>query len=716
MKSKFGTKLISGAGLGALAALIVYLLSEFILPKLFYSFEARTYDNRVVRSIQDVKSQSIDDIVIIDIDGRSESELGRFQQWPREYYSKMIAYLAESGAAMIGVDIIVVKDLRDPAADQELVRTVKNAGNVFNALYFEREDSISWRYKMTSVPEEFEWQRFAEVLPENVSRHFVNEDRIGNEFYSLLNSGYSLGHVNFRAEVDGVVRKIHLYSNFLDHSYPSLAFNMFKSLTQTDSIIFDLGENVRLFSDGNLVREIPVDDDGNMIINWQGNFQTYRYISFYDVLKKRVPGEYFKNKIILIGTSLPGLFDLRSTPFNPVFPGVEIHANILYTLLSGDFVTKMSPMETFIFLLALGVIIGIIIAFLSPIWSVIIIFLVGFVHVVTAYLWYWESQFWIPIVDPVLTLVATFTLIYLYRYNTEEKGKRFIKQTFSHFVTQSVVDELLDNPDKIKLGGEKKECTVFFSDVKGFTTISEQLTPEALVRLLNEYLTEMTNIVFKHDGMLDKYEGDAIMAVFGAPISHGNHALKACATAIEMQQQLVKLRDLWSKQGRPQIFARCGLNSGPMVVGNMGSETRFDYTVMGDAVNLGARLESANKQYGTSIMIGENTYQETKEGIIVRELDLLRVKGKTEPVKVYELVGLTEIGIPAKKQQIIDIFAQGFKYYLGQEWESALKYFKRAQTIDSKDGPSLTYIKRCERFIQTPPPHDWDGVFTMQTK
>ncbi len=716
MKSKFGTKVIAGAGIGALSALIVYLLSGFLLPELFYSFEARTYDNRVVKSIQDVPSQSIDDIVIVDIDGRSESELGRFQQWPRSYYSDMIRYLAESGAAMIGVDIIIVKDLRDPAADQELIRTMNQAGNVFNALYFEREDSISWRYKMTQIPEEFEWQRFAQILPENVSNNFLSEDRIGNDFFPLLNSGYSLGHVNFRPDIDGVVRKIHLYTNFIDHSYPSLAFNMFMNLTGTDSMSFDLGDNVSMYASGNLVRKIPVDKSGNMIINWSGDFQTYRYISFYDVLKKRVDSQYFQNKIILIGTSLPGLFDLRSTPFNPTFPGVEIHANILYTLLSGDFISKVTGMNAFLLSVILGIVLGVIISLLSPLWSIILVILSGIIHVLTVYIYFLEANVWIPVVDPLLTLVLTFSLIYIYKYNTEEKGKRFIKETFSHFVTHSVVEELLDNPDKIKLGGEKKECTVFFSDVAGFTTISEQLTPEALVRLLNEYLTEMTNIVFKHDGMLDKYEGDAIMAVFGAPISHGNHALKACAAAIEMQEQLVKLREMWGRQGRPQLHARCGLNSGQMVVGNMGSETRFDYTVMGDAVNLGARLESANKQYRTSIMIGENTYQKAKEGIIARELDLLRVKGKTEPVKVYELVGLTETGIPAKKQQVLDIFNKGFEYYLEQNWELAIKYFTQVQMIDSTDGPAKTYLKRCNQFAQTPPPADWDGVFTMQTK
>ncbi|MEE9117897.1 MAG: adenylate/guanylate cyclase domain-containing protein, partial [Calditrichia bacterium] len=265
-------------------------------------------------------------------------------------------------------------------------------------------------------------------------------------------------------------------------------------------------------------------------------------------------------------------------------------------------------------------------------------------------------------------------------------------------------------------GGERKVCTVFFSDVAGFTTISEQMTPEALVKLLNQYLTEMTNIIFEYDGMLDKYEGDAIMAVFGAPIAHGNHAYKCCAAALEMQEKLVLLRNLWSKQGKPQLHVRCGINTGPMIVGNMGSEARFDYTVMGDAVNLGARLEPANKEYGTLIMIGENTYKMAKDQIIVRQLDLLRVIGRKEPAKVYELVGLSEKGISEQKNQVIQFFDKGMENYLLQNWDMAVKYYKQALSIDPMDGPSKRYIARCEQFLETPSGEGWDGVFTMKTK
>jgi adenylate cyclase len=716
MRSKIVSKLIAGILLGLIAATLMWFFASILFPNLFYSYEARTYDSRVDTKIMDVPEQSIEDIIIIDIDGRSESEMGRFQQWSRSYYPRIINFVNEGGAAAIGIDIIFPKDIREPEIDQDFVKAVREAGNVFNALYLEISDSLNWRYRMTKEPDEFEWQRFAYQLPPEVIEAFRQEERIGNEFFDLLNASHAIGHVNFQGDVDGIVRRIFLFSNFNEHSYPSFAFKIFMDLMGIDDLKINLGSSVELYSEGQIVRSIPIDEEGNMLINYAGGFKTYRYLSFYDVLEQRLPKEYFENKIVLIGTSLPGLFDLRSVPFNPSFPGVEIHANIIYTLLTGDFVTQLTKTEIYALLVAIGILVGIITVFLSPLWSIVVILFLGAVHTFVAYHLFLEFNFWLPVITPILTIIVTFSAVYLYKYITEEKGKKFIKETFSHFVTQSVVDELLENPDKIKLGGEKKECTVFFSDVVGFTTIAEQLTPEALVRLLNEYLTQMTNIVFSYDGMLDKYEGDAIMAVFGAPISHGNHAYKACATALEMQEQLVKLRQMWGKQGRPQLHARCGVNSGLMVVGNMGSENRFDYTVMGDAVNLGARLEPANKQYGTRIMIGENTYQLAKDEIIVRELDLLRVKGKTEPVQVYELLGLAPKGLPDNKMQVLDFFKEGFKNYLEQNWDSAIKYFTQALEIDPRDGPSKTYIRRCEQFTKIPPRQDWDGVFTLQSK
>jgi len=468
-----------------------------------------------------------------------------------------------------------------------------------------------------------------------------------------------------------------------------------------------------------VLTKIPVDAHGNMLINWAGPFKSFRYISFYDVLKakeRNLPPEMFRGKIVLLGTSLPGLFDLRNVPFQQAFPGVEIHANILYTLFTQNFITRMSENTSFLLLLIIGLILGGILIFTRPLVSYLTVVGMGLLYTLAAAIIFLQYNYWIEIVAPLLTIVLAFSVIYVYRYVTEEKNKRFIRSAFSHFVTKSVVDELLANPDKIKLGGEKKVCTVLFSDVAGFTTISEKLEPEELVQLLNEYLTEMTNIVFKYDGMLDKYEGDAIMAVFGAPIAHGNHAYQACATALEMQERLVGMREEWRKVGKPELRIRIGINTGPMVVGNMGSESRFDYTVMGDAVNLGARLEPANKIYGTEIMIGDGTYQMAKDSIIARPLDLLRVKGKTEPVHVYELLGLIDRGASDDLLRVIELFRKGFEHYLKQNWDVAINYFQQVLAIRPEDNPSKTYIQRCQFFKENPPGADWDGVYSMKTK
>ncbi len=707
-------KTLNGAILGFIAALVVWLLAKIIAPDLMYSYEAKTYDWRVEQKIYDAKS--IDDIVIIDIDERSNQELGKYSLWPRTYHSDLVKFLSDAGALAIGLDILYDPFTWRPEQDEEFIQTIKEAGNVYIAIYFGEADSNTFRYAMNREPDGYQAEKYYYELPLKEMERFRHEERFESNFVELINAGRGNGHVNFNADIDGVVRRIHLFTEFNNHLYPSLSFKMFMDLIGSDKIVVNDAGNFELYRQGELLTEVPVDDRGNMLINYSGGFKTFRYIPFYDVLKQRVPAEFFENKIVFVGTSLAGLFDLRNVPFMQAFPGVEIHTNILYTLLNQDFIRPLSSLTTFIIMAVFGIIMGIIVSFTGPLLSIILLFIISLIHVLISRILFIDSNLWIEIISPILTIFITFSFVYVYRYLTEEKNKRFIRNTFSHFVTKSVVDELLANPDKIKLGGEKKICTVFFSDIAGFTTISEQLSPEELVRLLNEYLTEMTGIVFKYDGMLDKYEGDALMAVFGAPIAHGNHAYNACRTALDMQDQLIKMRDLWRKQSRPQLKCRIGINTGPMVVGNMGSENRFDYTVMGDAVNLGARLESANKEYSSQIIIGDETYQMAKDLIIARPLDLLRVKGRGEPVSVYELLSTKEEGATEDILQDIEYFNQGFQKYLAQDWDAAINLFQKALSYRRDDGPAKRYIQRCQLFKENPPGADWDGVYTLTTK
>jgi adenylate cyclase len=272
------------------------------------------------------------------------------------------------------------------------------------------------------------------------------------------------------------------------------------------------------------------------------------------------------------------------------------------------------------------------------------------------------------------------------------------------------------HPERLRLGGERKEVTVFFSDIENFTQIAEKIQPENLVTILNDYLSEMTAIIITNNGTLDKYEGDAIVAFWGAPLPQDDHAIRACRAAVQMQRKLEEIRPLWEREGKPPLRIRIGMSTGEVVVGNMGGANRFDYTVIGDTVNLGSRLEGANKQYKTRIMISGSTYKYAKDFIHARELDLLVVAGKTEPIRVYELVGLTEEKLSHNQEQFLRMYSKGLMHYRQREWQTAIGAFERALDLYPDDYPCQLYVERSDLYRSTPPPDDWNGVFILRTK
>lgn len=308
-----------------------------------------------------------------------------------------------------------------------------------------------------------------------------------------------------------------------------------------------------------------------------------------------------------------------------------------------------------------------------------------------------------------------FLAINVYLFIEERKEKSFIKNAFGQYLSPKVIDQLVDDPNMLSLGGERREMTAFFSDVQGFSTISESLTPDELVQLLNDYLTEMCDIIAKYDGTIDKFEGDAIIAFWGAPLHQPDHARLACLASIEMQKRLVELRAEWAEQGKPQLLVRMGLNSGPMVVGNMGSQSRMDYTIMGDSVNLAARLEGANKFYKVYTMISEFTFEQAKADIEVRELDRVKVVGKNEPITIYELLDRKD-NLDENMSKVVELYNQARELYKQRKFKEALTIFEEILEISPMDGPALTYIGRCHDFIEHPPGEDWDGVHTHTEK
>jgi len=693
---------------------ILFFFSRILATDLFYSYEAQTYDWRVFNRAEK-RAGDISKVTIIDVDDRAFEKLGSFYRWPKDFWVEVYKYVSSGNPSAMVSDFIFDENKFDSGENERFVNGIKEAELIYNALYFGSEDSAKWRYKMMAEPRGLDWQKIVLDFPQELLDKYPNMDRIDNKFIELLNAGKSCGHANFEPDADGSIRYIPLGRKFNDKFYPALAFRAFYDIIGCTNIRYDEKNGLLILTGESQEYRIPVDEEGRMLIRYQGGYRAFRNISFYDALEKRVPKEVFKNKVVIFGSSLAGLFDLRVTPVDAKYPGVAIHANLLYGMLNQEYYKKLPDLYGILIVVLLSIFFGYIFVRTKPVPGILLALFLVVAYIVTVFLVFEFEGLWVPIIEPVFVVMIVFGITFAYRFITEEKNKRFLRGVFSHYVTQSVVDELLENPDKIKLGGERKICTVMFSDVAGFTTVSEKLEPEELVHLLNEYLTAMTNIVFKYDGMLDKYEGDAIMAVFGAPVGLENDALNACLCCLEMQDKLVELRNKWAKEGKPELEARIGINTGPMVVGNMGSESRFDYTVMGDSVNLGARLEPANKQYGTLVMMGPASYEMVKHKILSRKLDLLRVKGKEEPVGVFEVMADKE-SAPNKLVQLVELFNTGYAAYLEQNWDKAEEYFRMALRLDVNDGPSNEYMNRVKLFRENPPGEAWDGVFTMTTK
>lgn len=508
-------------------------------------------------------------------------------------------------------------------------------------------------------------------------------------------------------------------------------------------------------SQGDRVLDVPVDSAGRMTINFAGKRHTFAHISAADILsdadeviiKHRHPDsvtgaslserkvskkEFLKDKILFFGATATGIFDLRVTPFEENFPGVETHANMLSNLLveyaratgKGNSVQGMpgflktypeteGPIMMVAMLIAGLVLSGLLTYFGSIAGLAITSLSLGGVYAIDRFVLF-NSGVVTTVLFPISQICALFVSLTFYKYFTEERKKRELKGTFEKYVSPAIVAEVLSDPSNIELGGKKMDLTVMFSDVRGFTTISEKLDPRALSDLLNSYLTPMTNLVFANKGTLDKYMGDAIMAFWGAPIHFDDHAKHAARCALQMLDKLKELQAEYRAKGLPEIDIGIGLNTGEMSVGNMGSDTVRSYTVMGDAVNLGSRLEGINKQYGTRIIVSEFTHEAIRADFICREVDWVRVKGKAQPVRIFELVA--EKSVPPETRQLLDTFHKGFEAYHAKRWDEAIGLFTEALNIKSDDEPSQLYLERCHEYKQNPPPEDWDGVCTMTTK
>ena len=579
------------------------------------------------------------------------------------------------------------------------------------------------------------WQRHIIELPEEQAKHLPTASLIGNTHLQLLSASHGAGSVNFPQDEDGIIRRAPtaIYFEGPGHVYPSITLSAFMDILDIpkDGFDYDFEEGILRLKNraGELIREIPIDEKGRMYVNYFGQWKTFEYIEYMFCMDPAVglPPDFWEGKTAIVGTSLPGLMDLRNTPVFETFPGVEIHANVMYSLLQNKFVSKTDSTMNLWIIICVCIALGILVSIPSkPLYTLPVPFIS-----IAAWLFFAYNAFnndlkmW-EIIRPTISMAGTYLGIFLYNFLIVEKDKRFLKDTFGTYISPELIDQMFDAKEEPSLGGEEGLHTAFFTDIQSFSGFSEKLTAGDLVELLNDYLTEMTDILLENKGTLDKYIGDAIVAFYGAPAPVNNHEYWACLTAVKMQERLAELREKWQAEGDrwPEIVHhmqnRIGINTGKMVTGNMGSAMRMNYTMMGDTVNLAARLEASAKQYGVYIQVAEETYKACKDKFIWRDLDYVIVMGKTEPAQVFELVA-EEGNMPNGYDKLIPAYDEAIKLYRNQEWEKAIEAFKSSDSLEDmfpgrKTNPSRIYIPRCEHYRDNPPGDNWDGSWALTKK
>lgn len=593
------------------------------------------------------------DIIIIGIDERTIrhfSDQGIQWPFPWEIHATFMKYIGTGKPIAILVDIMFLDHKK---GEDKLADAIRSAQTAFLDFPFETKYIDKDYGDQAERLKILNRIRFP-VDPADKSPMLVEEAVPPTPL--IANAAKGIGFANIFPGSDNVIRTMPLLLKWQNYYYPSidlLIVMQYYGIGKED-IEIKWGSYIKL---KNLPREkmakpndkreikIPIDKRGFMDVNFIGGFGSFEHYPYSyfcregDMLKEN--NTSLKNKIVLVAAyAVTGIAtDEKQSPYGATF-GIEHHANVLNTIISQNFLIKFNDMENLLVMLVIALLIGFIVPRVSIIYSFVVTFVLAIAYMVGSYVIFDMFSYMAAFSTPILQIGLSFTAIVVFRVLTEQKEKRFIKQTFSKFVSPKVVDELINSPEMAKLGGERKTITVLFSDIRGFTTMSERMTPEQLVDHLNQYLQAMTDIVIKYDGTLDKYVGDEIMAFWGAPVPQADHSLRACRAALEMMVKLNEMNQAWQHQGKEKINIGIGLNTGPMVVGFVGSTSRMDYTLMGDMVNLGARLEGTNKIYSTSIIISEFTYDEVKDHVIARELDLIRVKGKEKPVTIYELIDM----------------------------------------------------------------------------
>ena len=725
---------------GLSLAVIIFMLlhASHVLPLNFiHKLENYTYDLR----LNLLMPNTIDSrIVIVDIDEKSLIEQGRWP-WGRDKMARLVNQLfATYEINTLGFDVVFAekdessglknlewmqqKYLKDDAGFADVLKMVKpqlDYDQIFANSLKNRKVVLGYYFQLhgdTNHVGQLPAETFSAGSFDDEAIAFTEATGYGANLDALQKSAHSAGHFNPEPDADGITRKISTLIKYKGNYYDSLALAVARTYLQNSVIVAKfattgVGEDyagLEAFEVAN--KRIPVDEGVATLVPYRGVQGSYKYVSASDVLKNKVRPKSLKNKIVLVGTTAPGLMDLRATPMQSNYPGVEVHANVISGILDNNI--KERPAFTqgieFLLLLLAGLLLAFTLPSLNPLKATLMTLgILATVLVIIFVGWQYAN-----LVLPMASLLLMIGLIYLlnmsYGFFVESRGKRQLTGLFGQYVPPELVKEMAKNPEAISMKGESREMTVLFSDIRGFTQISEGLDPQQLTQMMNEFLTPMTQIIHSNRGTIDKYMGDAIMAFWGAPLRDKNHAQHALNAALAMNAAMKDISAKFVAKGWPEIRMGFGLNTGDMVVGNMGSSFRMAYTVMGDSVNLGSRIEGLTKNYGADIIVSEFVKAQTPD-MIYRELDMVRVKGKDRPVSIFEPLGTAE---QVSKQTLdeLDVYHEMIGCYRQQAWDLAEKKLKNIP----QNPLCVLYAGRIKQFKKSPPGKNWDGVFNYESK
>lgn len=746
----------------------LYFLALFALaalalapPYFIEAFELKIYDLLIRYS---APGEPDDRIAIVGIDQRSLDKFGRWP-WPRDTIGSMITGLDRLGAKVVALDISFSTEAdknlktaldevegrllpvfsaeenekervaserslktrmarlkRELDRDRKLADAIEKAGSVVTAFIFHSASERSLTPELAARKRELIAPfRIKSVSRDQASARSSIFFRVGEpepNIEIIQKSSMSSGFLNTWTDPDGVIRSIPVVIESDERFYPSLA------LSASALYSGSLDDLVAFFSDGvfsgvsvgdGLVQTNPY---GRIYLRYLGGDETFPIISAADVIDPDLDDRRLRDKIagkiIFVGATATQIYDLRVTPLG-ITAGVETHANAASNILNGATITRLEWQRALDF--ALVLLVGLALYFYLGRVNValgattVILALIG-QGALTYYL-FASERLWVNSVMLALTLIILFAIVALARYLEELNSRRFITDAFERYLSPKLISQIIENPKLLKLGGSRKEITAFFSDIAGFTTISEKMSPSKLSTLLNEYLSEMSEIIQSEDGTVDKFIGDAVVAMWGAPVEQDDHPIRAVRSAVKQQRRLDTLRAQWRAKGYEEIFIRIGINTGVASVGNMGSKKRFDYTMLGDVVNLASRLEGVNKYYGSSILISETVYERARSSFLCREVDRVRVEGKRDAIRLYEVIEETSAAVESDRR-----FARTWKYAMTLFHQ--LNFTRAAELFEvcSKlrpggDGICEVYLKRCSELIKAPPMRDWDRVYDM---